>query len=156
MSTSHAAAVPRPRRNVNPGADALVVVDFDRTLCSTRAGADPTKGEGRKKPVADEALSELLAATPAGRAVVLTRNSHREGIRAFLDARSLDHVVVRSAKREGRSKADVLAELLADPGQRAVFADDDVFELVDAGVEELAKRGQLVRVLFCPGPAGLN
>ena len=52
----------------------LVVVDFDRTLCSTRSGADPTKVVNGKAPVADEALVELLGATPAGAAFVASEN----------------------------------------------------------------------------------
>ena len=88
------------------GSEAFVVVDFDRTLCSTRAGADPSVMGKKKPPVADEALVELLASTKRG--VVLTRNSHRDGIRKFLDDRHLGHVAVRSAKLEKTSKAAIL------------------------------------------------
>jgi hypothetical protein len=134
------------------GDDALVVVDFDRTLCSTRAGADPSVVGKKKPPVADEALCELLGATTRG--FVLTRNSHRDGIRKFLDERHFDHVVVRSAKLEKTSKAAVLTELLDKHGVRAVYADDDVHELCDAGVAALARGGRVCRVLFAPGGVG--
>ena len=105
---------------------------------------------GKKKPpVADEALVELLAS--AKRGVVLTRNSHRDGIRKFLEERHLGHVAVRSAKLERTSKAAILKELLdaqdarfanrpipGTHGVRAVYADDDVHELCEEGVAALA------------------
>jgi hypothetical protein len=147
------------------GSEAFVVVDFDRTLCSTRAGADPSIIGKKKPPVADEALVELLASTKRG--VVLTRNSHRDGIRQFLDARHLGHVAVRSAKLEKTSKAAILKELLdaqdarfanrpipGTHGVRAVYADDDVHELCEEGVAALAWAGRVVRVLFAPGGVG--
>ena len=128
-------------------------LDFDRTLCSTRSGADPmapSAKDSKKAVSSDEALVELLAEVPAGSAFVVTRNARREAIEAYLKTLHLDHVVVRSVKRERLDKADVFRELLVD-GRRGVFADDDVHELLDARVHELAVAGILVRVLFAPG-----
>ena len=115
--------------------------------------------------IADEALVELLAS--AKRGVVLTRNSHRDGIRTFLDERHLGHVTVRSAKLEQTSKAAILKELLdaqdarfanrpipGTHGVRAVYADDDVHELCEEGVAALSRAGRVVRVLFAPGGVG--
>ena len=98
---------------------------------------------------------------------MLTRNSHRDGIRTFLDDRHLGHVAVRSAKLEKTSKAAILKELLdaqdarfanrpipGTHGVRAVYADDDVHELCEEGVAALARAGRVVRVLFAPGGVG--
>lgn len=144
------------------GGDCLVLLDFDRTLCSTRAGADPcppprnaatnsAQRDGRKQPAADEALLELCTARQGfGTVFIVTRNSHEASIRTFLDQRGLDRVTVRSVKNEKTSKAQVIADLLhsAGEGSTAVFADDDLDELLPEKLERLAKQGRLHRVLF--------
>ena len=123
----------------------LLLLDFDRTLASTRAGADPTRGEHTLDP-------ELLSAASApGVALhVVTRNPHHSEIETFLAERKINvagvHVVPKRA-----SKADVMLQLmpsLADEANKgtimAVFVDDDIRELTRASVAGLP----LLRVLF--------
>ena len=98
-----------------PGKPPFLLLDFDRTLCSTRNGADPMapSTKGSKKAVsADEALVDLLAQAPPGTAFIVTRNSRREAIEAYLETLHLGATVaVRSVKREHKDKADVALEL---------------------------------------------
>ena len=115
--------------------------------------APSTKGS-KKAVSADEALVDLLAQAPPGTAFIVTRNSRREAIEAYLETLHLGATVaVRSVKREHKDKADVALELLAgDPDRTAVFADDDVHELLHPAIADLAvNRRQLTRVLFAPG-----
>ena len=59
---------------------------------------------------------------------IVTRNSHKEAIEAFLRREGFAVKAVHSVKTEGRSKADVIAEVLK-PGTVAIFADDDIREV---------------------------
>ncbi|KAH8098486.1 RNA binding-protein [Aureococcus anophagefferens] len=104
------ATTSRAYRELRGGAaPPCLFLDFDRTLCSTRSGADPmapSAKDSKKAVSSDEALVELLAEVPAGSAFVVTRNARREAIEAYLKTLHLDHVVVRSVKRERLDKAD--------------------------------------------------
>ena len=86
----------------------LLLVDFDRTLCSTRNGADPLKG-------AQSMDAELLsAASTAGiRTHVITRNPNKASIERFIAARGLEDAPVHCVGGGGRAaKAAVVCELV--------------------------------------------
>ena len=71
-------------------------LDWDRTLCTSKAGAAPLAG----RHVADEALIALARRHP--RVVVVTRNRHVSEIRSFLAGEGVTHATVRSVAMEGK------------------------------------------------------
>ncbi|KAJ1453881.1 hypothetical protein M885DRAFT_618576 [Pelagophyceae sp. CCMP2097] len=126
----------------------LLLCDFDRTLCSTRSGADPLCVSKDKRPATlDEALFEVLTTLPRSDVVVVTRNSHVASIETFLAARGLGGVSVRSAKVEKCAKADIILDVVSKrpPGTTPIFVDDDIDELLDP---KLALVPDLHRILF--------
>eukprot|EP00928_Gymnodinium_smaydae_P045933 TRINITY_DN30578_c0_g1_i1.p1 TRINITY_DN30578_c0_g1~~TRINITY_DN30578_c0_g1_i1.p1 ORF type:complete len:725 (+),score=86.55 TRINITY_DN30578_c0_g1_i1:47-2221(+) len=155
---------------VSQRAPAVVFLDFDRTLCTTKAGASPLQG--------NHSLDVDLVSVCSSheRVSIVTRSSRRADIAEFLrrhgvnaraspdDCSSYGHlagnVCVRSVKCEGlRSKADVILEELnkaaateAETGSGrnvvGLFADDDIKELTDLAVAKLADEGRLLRLLF--------
>ena len=82
---------------------ACLFVDFDRTLCSTKGG-NPLLGH----PSIDDELKSLCAQM-AGRAHVVTRNQHVDGIRQFLAANGLPGLPVHRVP-PSRSKAAVVCD----------------------------------------------
>ena len=157
-------------RGAAEGVQALpVFLDFDRTLCSTKAGRSPLLG----RHTLDADLASLAAVHPT---TIVTRNPHREAIEAFLAERGVPICGVRVVPSK-LSKAEVMAQLLregggggqggrpvevATPPERsasalpssappgavhAVFIDDDVRELTRPDVVRLP----LLRV---PGSSG--
>ena len=99
-----------------------IFMDFDGTLCSTKAGARPVVGRDTLDP-------DLLAVLRRFPSTIVTRNSNLEDIQMFLRSFGID-VKVRSVKREKLSKADVVAGMLTSSGC-VVFVDDDIRELAD-------------------------
>ena len=114
----------------------VLFLDFDRTLCSTRSGADPLKG-GQS---VDAELHEAATRLPTH---VLTRNRHVTQIRLFLEERGVPIVAIHSTP-SGDSKATYMQSVLSH-GSRAVFVDDDANELQDVTV---AQDARIFRVLF--------
>ena len=114
----------------------VIFVDFDRTLCTTKSGANPLHGEHS----VDAELHETAARFPVH---VLTRNRHTEQIRAFLAARGVPIVDIHSTPT-GESKAQYMQQVLAHE-EAAVFVDDDANEMHDPRV---AGDARLFRVLF--------
>ena len=113
-----------------------VFLDFDRTLCTTKSGADPLRGA----QTVDAELQEVASRYPAH---VLTRNRHTEQIRQFLAARGVPVVEIHSTPTRD-SKATYMKQVLA-VDEKAVFVDDDANELHDPLVEGDAR---IFRVLF--------
>ena len=133
------------------GPKALLFLDFDRTLSSTRGGADPAPtSDSRKRATADEALVELAHSRAHGTVAVVTRNSHARSIRAFLDARGLTYVALHCVKKDKTTKAQVIIDHIARAGKdsTALFADDDLNELLAKPIQNLVKAGRLTLVLF--------
>ena len=137
-----------------------LMLDFDRTLCTTRSGNPPDAARHR----IDAGLVALAARVvrTGGRVAVVTRNGHRDAIRAFLVARmplpggveakewEEGGVGVRCVKREKIGKGDVVREALARDGAAAavVFIDDDIAEHTNDVV--FAEDERVYRILFCP------
>eukprot|EP00931_Biecheleriopsis_adriatica_P108516 TRINITY_DN82840_c0_g1_i1.p1 TRINITY_DN82840_c0_g1~~TRINITY_DN82840_c0_g1_i1.p1 ORF type:complete len:694 (+),score=148.12 TRINITY_DN82840_c0_g1_i1:34-2115(+) len=143
----------------------VVFLDFDRTLCTTKAGASPLQGNHSLD-------SDLVAVCSChARVLVVTRSSRSEDIALFLRQHGLNacipghkassnavgdasnlrgNVSVRSVKREGRqSKAEViLEELAATPAATGLFVDDDIKELIDPSLAPLVDKELLLRLLF--------
>ena len=126
---------------VEERAPTCVFLDFDRTVCSTKAGADPRIGQHS----VDEALVAVAAAHPE--VYIVTRSSHADSIAAFLHERGMPVKGVRSVKREKCSKADVILAVLESHGEGAtgLFVDDDIVEHCDP---RLADACNLTRMLF--------
>lgn len=123
----------------------VVFLDFDRTLATTRAGGSPLEG--------NHSVDPDLAAVCAkcSRVQIITRNSRREDIEAFLAAKGVSVQRVRCIKREAlRSKADAITEEMAalDTASVGVFVDDDIRELTDPLLTPLVEAGRLKRLLF--------
>jgi len=143
---------------------AIVFLDFDRTLATTKAGGSPLEG--------NHSVDSDLAAVCSGhsRVQVITRNSRKEDIEKFLAMKGCPVSKVRSVKREGlRTKAEAILEemkCLAPPltcsvvdvpapaqaqeipTPLAIFVDDDIRELTDPGLQPLVDEGRLLRFLF--------
>lgn len=140
-----------------------VFLDFDRTLCTTKSGANPTRGRHAADP-------DLLAVAASRREThVVTRNSHVDDVAAWMRANGVREPRVHHVGKgvsKGRVIADILRELESredDPTAReardgegdengekqrrarGIFADDGVAELLDP---EVAAIPGLVRVLF--------
>jgi hypothetical protein len=149
---------------VGGGGLRAVFLDFDRTLCSTKAGRSPLLGLHNVDPE----LASLCATYPV---YVVTRNPHEAEIVTFLEQRGVAVARVCVVPKRA-SKADVMVQVLpsmksasqlvqvppyeahADDAARApervtpvqaVFVDDDVRELMRPSVAELPG---LLRVLF--------
>lgn len=138
----------------------LVFLDFDRTLCTTKAGASPLQGMHSLD-------ADLVTVCRTHSSVlIVTRSSRSEDIVVFLkrhgihagtgpdgpdksSAKGLQgNVWVRSVKREGLdSKAAVILEAM-DKEKTGLFVDDDIKELTDATLRELVAQRQLLRLLF--------
>jgi hypothetical protein len=106
-----------------------VFVDFDRTLASTKSGANPLVGTHS----VDADLAHVCA-THANVHVV-TRNSHCEEIAEFCERWGV-HAAVHCVSRMGVSKAALIRQLLA-PEQVGVFIDDDIREHVTDGMHDV-------------------
>ena len=148
-----------------------VFLDFDRTLCTTKSGANPMRG----RHVADPDLLAVAASRPETH--VVTRNSHVDDVAAWMRANGVREPRVHHVGK-GVSKGRVIADILRglesreddetareervarddarggggedEDGEerkrvRGVFADDGVAELLDP---EVAAIPGLVRVLF--------
>ena len=67
---------------------ALLLLDFDRTLATTKSGASPMPAPGKAQKGAghsiDLELKAAVAAQPAGTTHIITRNSHKAEIETFL------------------------------------------------------------------------
>ena len=142
---------------------AALLLDFDRTLCSTKGGGSPLRGNH----TVDEELLALIAQLGPGRAAIVTRNPHVDDIATYLSARGLGHVPVHRVapraskaevvlqgaaaccpKAEGACAADraLLAGEAADGA--VLFVDDSIGEHLDA---RLIDAEQVVRFLFVRG-----
>lgn len=104
---------------------ALIVLDFDRTLATTKSGGMPVVG----KHTADEELISLFWRYKES-CMVVTRNSHVAEIKDFLVAHGAPENVAVHSIRRPRSKAQEFLPLL---GERdiAMIVDDGIAELVD-------------------------
>ena len=111
-------------------------VDFDRTLCSTRGGS-PLRGN---HSIDEELVGVMSQYVDAGRVHVVTRNTHVDEIRQFLDDKGLRGVPVHRVARP-RSKAEIVC---ASEGV-ALFVDDTIAEHLD---EEIRDAPNVVRFLF--------
>ena len=124
-------------------------LDFDRTLCSTRGGADPTRGgqhgnKGRGAAHAIDAELHTAASLPyVAETHVVTRNRHTAEIRAFLAERGVDVASVHSTP-SGESKAAFMLATLGE-GERGLFVDDSAGEICDP---RIAGDVRIFRVLF--------
>ena len=116
-----------------------ICLDFDRTLATTRSGGEPVVG----KHTLDDELCALMW-THHGRCSIVTRNSHRDAIGAFLAAHGAPPHVPIHVVSKGQSKSDVVLAGLAGDGH-ALVVDDSVAELVD---QRLADDRRVHRVLF--------
>ena len=123
----------------------VVFPDFDRTLASTKGGANPMQGSHS----VDSDLA-AMAATHAGENVhVVTRNSNKDAIEQFLQLRGVPVAAVHSVKQDGFEKADVICdETLLPPGERGIFVDDDIAECT---ADRIREHPFLLRVLFVRG-----
>ncbi|CAK9010297.1 unnamed protein product [Durusdinium trenchii] len=140
----------------------LLFLDFDRTLCTTKAGGSPLQGSHRL----DTDLAtvcrmnlKVLIVTRSSRSEDIVVFLRRHGIRAQIGSEGLqevDHcqgnVQVVSVKREGfpSKAAAILAAYDTDAAGRggALFVDDDIKELTDPELGELVQEGRLLRLLF--------
>jgi len=125
---------------------AVVFMDFDRTLATTKAGGSPLQGNHSVDP-------ELAAICASHNHVqVVTRSSQKEDIEKFLADKAVPVQCVRSLRREGkRDKAQVILEelsLLDPPGGTGLFVDDDIRELTEPALQPAVEAGQLLRFLF--------
>ncbi len=120
----------------------LLLLDFDRTLCSTKSGASPLPKASSSKHQLKEGFShsidsELRVAVMVqqthGESHVITRNSHKLEIETFLEMHGLRdlaqnvHVVPKKVKK-GSYILDNFSEN-ATGNDSFIFVDDDIKEL---------------------------
>ena len=118
---------------------ARIAIDFDRTLATTRSGAEPVFG----RHACDEELLALMWER-RGACIILTRNSHTEAIRAFLHAHGAPPEIQICHVKKGVPKGGALrAGMRAD--ELAILVDDSIAELTHPSV---ADAPTVYRVLF--------
>ena len=124
--------------SICPGMDEL---DCSGTFATTRHGGSPLHGSHRL----DDDLKSIACEAP--RAVhIVTRNSFRDDIVAFLAAQGVPSGVSVHTVKKHESKATVVRALLdGDAHAHALFVDDSIAEHVDAGFRECRR---VQRVLF--------
>ena len=142
---------------------AALLLDFDRSLCSTKGGGSPLRGNH----TVDEELLALLAQMGPGRVAIVTRNPHVDDIAAYLGARGLGHLPVHRVPPR-TSKADVVlqgaaacskavakggcvadrAPTVAVAEGPVLFVDDSIGEHLDV---RLINAEHVVRFLFVRG-----
>ena len=148
----------------------FICLDWDRTFCSTRGGCSPLKGQHTLDQellaLVHDRVGSSATSGAAWRTVhIVTRNSYREDIVAFLEQHGLERgdVPIHTVTK-GQSKADVIGQIansgLTGPAAgarvRVLFVDDSIEELLDEGS---AKNGdeddelqlEVLRVLFARG-----
>ena len=120
----------------------LLLLDFDRTLCSTKCGAsplpkrktasDPHQKEGHAHSI-DPELRVTIAAQ-RGTSYIVTRNSHKAEIEQFLRQQGLVelsknvHVVPKNVSKGSFIQETFFGE---DNGQTCLCIDDDIRELIN-------------------------
>ena len=128
----------------------LLLIDFDRTLCSTKSGASPLpQRRGAKEGYAHTIDPDLRIAIAAQRAYgssyVVTRNSNIKEIQMFLKMHGMEELannvhVVPKKKAKGafirehffnvESSWDESSSTTGEDGRVCLFIDDDIRELV--------------------------
>ncbi|CAE8599730.1 unnamed protein product [Polarella glacialis] len=138
---------------------AVIFLDFDRTLCTTKAGASPLEGNHSL----DTDLVSVCSSH--GRVRIVTRNSRREDIAEFLGRHGVEARVfgdsgaasvpseravwVRSVKREGlKSKAEVI--LQAQRFEDAASCYSEALEQIRQVLPELMSDNSEVQALAVP------
>ncbi|GBG27518.1 Hypothetical Protein FCC1311_037412 [Hondaea fermentalgiana] len=129
----------------------VLLFDFDRTFASTRSGADPLVVKNGMSHTLDPHLASLAHGRAPGSVHVVTRNSHKRQIEAFLAERELAHVQVHSLRHfaSANDKADMIDSLLTS-AQTALFVDDSWQEVLAPRLRDLVfnKLGKVRVVLF--------
>jgi hypothetical protein len=140
LQRGDASVVAELAARISPGHIAL---DFDRTVASTKAGGAPVVG----KHTIDEELCELLW-EHKGKVSIVTRNSHKDDISAFLTAHGAPSDVPVHVVQKKHSKADFVWPAGSSTGadaKPAIFVDDSIAELVDP---QIVCQPNIHRVLF--------
>jgi hypothetical protein len=121
----------------------LLLLDFDRTLCSTKSGASPLpkvsnnskrqhSKEGYSHSIDPELKAAVLAQQTHGDSYVVTRNSHKAEIKTFLDMHGLRdlaqnvHVVPKKTTKGEYIEGVISAKKCDDS---ILFVDDGIREL---------------------------
>lgn len=108
----------------------VLCLDFDKTLCTTRNGGTPLPKSGRVKHTIDSELKAAALLHPF--AHVITRNSHKADIEAFLRQEGLAEMAVHVVPKK-MPKGQYIHDTFYS-SDRAVgaclFVDDDIRELV--------------------------
>ena len=119
----------------------LLLVDFDRTLASTKSGASPLPKrtsvrhakEGYSHSIDSELRAAVIAQQAYGESHVVTRNSHKPEIEEFLRMHGLQelakniHVVPKKVSK-GTYIRETFSNSENDPAS-IIFVDDDIREL---------------------------
>ena len=123
--------------------DLILIVDFDRTLCSTRGGS-PLNGHHSIDEELLSVISQFVGEKGNAAVQVVTRNAHVDDIKTFLARSGLGDVGVTRIARP-RSKAEVVAAKGGVECEVALFVDDTISEHLD---EEMRAAVGVVRFLF--------
>ena len=136
----------------------LLLLDFDRTLCSTKSGANPlpkrTTAKQTKESYSHSIDEDLKIAIYTqqgyGQSHVITRNSHKAEIQDFLRMHGLHalskkvHIVPKKM-----TKGAFIKEMFRDQSQTMLFLDDNINELT--ADEWLRSSPNVTRQLFLRG-----
>lgn len=127
----------------------FLLLDFDRTLCSTKSGASPLPNGSRKQRkksrhdkgsnvhTIDIELRTAIAAQHAyGSSHIVTRNSHKDEIKEFLLLNGLHELannvnVVPKKKSKGSFIKETFYDNNTGGSKKCLFIDDDIRELVN-------------------------
>lgn len=119
----------------------LLLLDFDRTLASTKSGASPLpkrtsirhSKEGYSHSIDQDLRAAIIVQQAYGESHVVTRNSHKSEIEAFLRMHGLEelannvHVVGKKVSKGRFVRETFTTKKDQDPS--ILFVDDDIREL---------------------------
>uniref|UniRef100_A0A7S0GIP6 Uncharacterized protein n=1 Tax=Proboscia inermis TaxID=420281 RepID=A0A7S0GIP6_9STRA len=117
----------------------FLLLDFDRTLASTKSGGSPLPKKTARSRIKEDYMhsidSELKIAVFAqqafGESHVVTRNSHKKEIEDFLRMHGLSDLAanVHVVPKKMAKGAFIRENFLASQDKNCIFVDDDIREL---------------------------
>lgn len=113
----------------------LLLLDFDRTLATTKSGASPLPKSGHKHSIDEELKNAVIAQQAFGKSHVVTRNSNKADIQEFLLQHGLDGLaqnvhVVPKKKTKGFYIRETFYTDMPEQDTVCIFIDDSLPELV--------------------------
>ena len=131
----------------------FLLIDFDRTLASTKSGATPFPKNGTRHTIDTDLKSAVMIQHGMeGKSFIVTRNSHKDEIREFLIQHEMEELannVLVCPKKMTKGRF-ICEQFFSDEQNRScIFIDDDIRELCKD--QWLRDNESIHRLLFVRG-----